>query len=312
MQPFEVAYLCSMKIKWYLLLIVMLVVGTSRAQLKDTTLWQSSTQFNKTRFNAYAYGAGGAAVASLLGLYTIWYADYPQSAFHFVNDNQNWGGMDKLGHATTTYWLGHHSYGMLKWSGVSEHKAIWYGGLSGFTYMAAIEVMDGLSAEWGFSWGDFAFNTAGSALFIGQQYAWGQQRILPKFSTHATKYAAYRPDLLGNGWQEQWLKDYNGQTYWLSTSPGMYGVDWWPSWLCLSAGYSIDGYVSADGSNTNNPQFRAQKQFYFSLDLDLRQIKTKSAFLKAVFNTLNFVKIPAPAVEFNTQIGGTKLHGLYF
>ena len=298
------------RLKFLLLIcLVPLLVG---AQWRDTTFWQPSTQFNKTRFNAYAYGGGALAVGSLAGLYFAWYADFPQSGFHFTNDNQNWGGMDKVGHATTTFTVGQASYDVLKWSGISENKATWYGGLTGFGYLTVIEVMDGFSDGWGFSWGDMAFNTAGAALFIGQQLGWKEQRFQLKWSYHPTDYPQYRPDLLGSSWQEQWLKDYNGQTYWLSASPGTFGVEWWPRWLCLSGGYSIDGYVSANGSNTEHPDIISQKQYYFSFDIDLRQIPVKNDFWRTVLHTISFIKIPAPAVEFNQHVGGTKFYWLYF
>ena len=293
-------------------LYLLLLPQLAGAQFKDPTLWQQSEQFNKTRFNTYAYGGGALAVGSLIGLYSIWYADYPQSGFHFTNDNGNWAGMDKVGHATTTYVVGQLSYDMLKWSGLSEKKAVWYGGLTGWSYLAVVEVMDGFSEQWGFSWGDFAFNTAGTGLFIGQQLGWKEQRFMLKFSVHGSEYAQYREDLLGSSWQERWLKDYNGQTYWLSASPGTFGVDWWPRWLCLSGGYGIDGFVSADGSNKEYPQFTAQRQYYLSFDIDLRQIPMKSGFWKTVLHTISFIKIPAPTIEFNQHVGGTRFYWLYF
>jgi hypothetical protein len=53
------------------------------------------------------------------------------------------------------------------------------------------------------------------------------------------------------------------------------------------------------------------RQFYLSFDADLTKIETKSKFLKTVFSVVNFIKIPAPALEFNTK-NGFKLHYLYF
>jgi uncharacterized protein YfiM (DUF2279 family) len=297
-------------------LFVLLLPQPAWAQLKAPTLWQPADSLNKTRLYTYAYGGGALAVGSLIGLYSIWYADYEQSGFHFTNDNQNWGGMDKIGHAMTTYAVGQLSYDMLKWSGVSEKKSVWYGGLTGWTYLAIVEVMDGFSAEWGFSWGDMAFNTAGAALFIGQQIGWKDQKFLLKYSYSPTDYPQYRKDLLGDGWQEEWLKDYNGQTYWLSASPRAFTGDalhWWPRWLCLSGGYGIDGFVSADGGPLPGAeQITSQRQYYLSFDIDLRQIPMKSGFWKTLLHTISFIKIPAPTLEFNEHAGGTRFYWLYF
>ena len=268
-----------------------------------------------------AIGGGALAVGSLTGLYFVWYADYPQSSFHFVNDNQNWGMMDKVGHATTTYAVGQVGYDMLKWSGVSENKAVWYGGLTGWSYLAIIEIMDGFSSNWGFSWGDFAFNTMGAALFIGQQKAWQEQRFMLKWSYHATKYPQIRNDLvgdelIGNGWTSEWLKDYNGQTYWLSVNPWSFTKNennWWPRWLNVAGGYGIDGFVTATGKPLNGAEdIVSQQQYYLSLDVDLRKIKMKSGFWKTLLHTISFIKIPAPTIEFNQHNGGTKFYWLYF
>jgi hypothetical protein len=35
------------------------------------------------------------AVTTLAGLAVLWYAGYPQSSFHFINDNGEWLQMDK-------------------------------------------------------------------------------------------------------------------------------------------------------------------------------------------------------------------------
>ncbi len=285
------------------------------AQLRDSTFLQPSIQLNKTRLNTVAIGGGALAAGSLVGLYFAWYADYPQSSFHTVNDFGNWYGIDKVGHMTTTYAVGQASFDALRWSGLPENKAIWYGGLTGWSYLAVVEVMDGFSEEWGFSWGDFGFNTLGAGLFIAQQKVWQEQRLTLKFSFHHTEYAQYRPDLLGDGWQEQWLKDYNGQTYWLSASPRSFAGDkmrWWPAWLNIAGGYGIDGFVSADGSNLAYPDIIAQRQYYLSLDLDLRKLKIKNDFLRTVLHTISFIKIPSPTLEFNQHHGGTKFYWLYF
>ncbi|TAD94403.1 MAG: hypothetical protein EAY75_00090 [Bacteroidetes bacterium] len=45
---------------------------------------------------------------------------------------------------------------------------------------------------------------------------WNEVRLVPKFSFFPTPFAEQRPELLGKNISQQWLKDYNGQTYWLS------------------------------------------------------------------------------------------------
>jgi hypothetical protein len=297
------------------LFILLTLAQLSIAQLRDPTLWTPSDSLNKVRKNTFAIGSSTLAAGSFGALYFAWYAGYPQSSFHLTNDNQNWFGMDKIGHATTTYVVGQAGYDMLRWTGIKEKPAVWYGGLMGWSYLAVIETMDGFSDGWGFSLGDMAANTLGSALFISQQLAWKEQRVMLKFSAHPTPYAQYNTRLLGSAFHEQLLKDYNGQTYWLSTSPRAFfneSLTWWPRWLCLSGGYGIDGVLTATGEPLEGyEQFTAQRQYYFSLDIDLRQIPMKSGFWKTLLHTISFIKIPAPTLEFN-QDGSTHFHALYF
>lgn len=284
------------------------------------SLLEPSDTFNRPRATTLLSGAGAATVGSLTGLYTLWYADYPQSGFHHVNDMPNWRQMDKLGHALSANVVGYNGYSMLKWAGYSENTALWYGGLSGWGYLAVVEVMDGFSDGWGFSSGDFLFNSLGAGAFIAQQAAWGEQRFLIKYSYQPTQFAAYRPELLGNGWTEEWLKDYNGQTYWLSVNPTsfVHGDSWWPEWLNVSVGYGATGMTGAEVNPTVNnagepiPSFVRGSQYYLSLDLDLTRIPVKQPWLKTLFRVINFIKIPAPALEYRTSDGRFYAHPFYF
>jgi hypothetical protein len=58
------------------------------------------------------------------------------------------------------------------------------------------------------------------------------------------------------------------------------------------------------------PQFDRYSQWYFSLDVDLHRIKTKSKILIGVLTTLGWIKFPFPALEFNKN--GVAFHPIYF
>jgi len=248
----------------------------------------------------------GLTSASLIYLNQAWYQEYNTSKFHFFNDNEEWFQMDKVGHTFTTYQTGRLMMGGMDWAGYNKKKQMLYGGLSGFAYLAAIEVMDGYSEGWGFSWGDIAANTVGSGLAIGQKALWNEQRIQLKFSFRQTSLAQYRPDLLGKSWSTQILKDYNGQTYWLSINPSsfMKPETKFPKWLNVAFGYGADGMLGARyntilvmDENGNTKYFNRYRQYYFSLDADLTRIKTKSKILKSIFSCINIIKIPFPNLE---------------
>lgn len=299
-----------------LLVIALITPFLCNAQIKDPTFWERSTEPNKQRRNLIWYGGGGAAVVSLAALYNLWYTDYDQSWIHTTDDWNNWLQMDKLGHATVAYSVGQISYDAFKWTGMPEKKAVWTGGSVGWFYLTAVEVMDGFSTGWGFSWGDFAFNTAGAGLFIGQQLGWKEQRFMLKWSYHPTDYAAMNPELLGENNAQRWLKDYNGQTYWLSANVRSFTGDnmqWWPNWLNVAGGYGAEGMITADGTpHPDYPDVERQRQYYLSLDIDLRKIPMKPGFWRTLVRTLSFIKIPAPTIQFNEKYGGTTFYWLYF
>ena len=223
--------------------------------------------------------------------------------------------MDKVGHLYTSYHVGRFSAESLNWSGTSKKNQLIYGASLGFVFLTAVEVMDGFSEEWGASSGDVVANAAGTALYVSQELIWKEQRIIPKFSYHKTEYSNYRPDVLGSTFPEQILKDYNGQTYWLSTNIYSFSKgSKIPKWLNVALGYGAEGMVSGNDENFTpilTPKPEKFRQFYLSLDVDLTKIKTKSHFLKTVFSVLNTVKIPAPTIEYSPQ-SGFKFYAFYF
>ncbi len=259
-----------------------------------------------------------SSAATLGGLYISWYEDYPHSSFHFVNDNNEWLQMDKMGHAIAAYNIGKTGYALLRWPDVDRKKSVWYGGTLGFAYLTVVEIMDGFSQEWGASAGDIAANALGSGLFIGQQLAWDEQRISLKWSYHETKYAQYRPEILGRNFPERMLKDYNGQTFWLSVNVRSFLPEQsrFPKWLNVALGYGADGMLGgtanpAEVDGTVLPSFDRERRYFLSLDLDLNRIETRSKTLKMLLNIVGVFKIPFPAIEYNSG-NAWKLHGLYF
>ncbi|WP_418511887.1 DUF2279 domain-containing protein [Corallibacter sp.] len=269
-----------------------------------------SDTLNISRRNTILITEASLATLTLVGLNQLWYADYPKSKFHTLNDNEEWLQMDKLGHVFSSYQLGRVGADVLNWSGVSKKNQLIYGATLGFGFLTVVEVFDGFSQEWGFSWGDMAANAVGTGLYVGQELLWKEQRVVLKYSFHRTQYAAQRPDKLGSGLTEEFLKDYNGQTYWLSFNMSSFFKDSKiPKWLNIALGYGADGMLT--GTNTHLSNYDRERQYYLSLDVDLTRIKTNSHVLKTLFSVFNTIKIPFPALEINEK-NGVKLHAVYF
>lgn len=288
---------------------------SSEAQSKLESFLTPSDTLNKNRQNTVIITEAALASATLISLNQVWYADYPKSDFHFINDNDEWLQMDKIGHMYSAYHLGRFGAEALNWSGASPKKQLIYGAGLGFAFLTAVEVLDGYSAEWGASSGDIIANATGTALYVSQELLWKEQRITPKFSFHTTSYAKLRPDVLGNSLNEQILKDYNGQTYWLSANLHSFAKQSKiPRWLNVAFGYGGEGMISGNNQNEipdslQNPE--RLRKIYLSFDVDFTKINTKSHFLKTVFSVFNTIKIPAPTLEY-TANKGFKAHLFYF
>ena len=285
------------------------------AQSELQSFLQPSDTLNQTRLKGVVLSEGVLASVALIGLNQLWYADYPHANLHSINDNDEWLQMDKAGHLFSSYHMGAFGYNALHWSGCSKKSKLIYGATIGLAFMSVVEVFDGYSAEWGYSWGDMFANASGTALFVSQELLWNEQRITPKFSFHATEYASIRPNVLGSSLSEQILKDYNGQTYWLSANVGsFFKSSKIPKWLNVAVGYGAEGMLTGNVENKtafSSLETKRCRQFYLSLDADLTKIKTKSHFLSTFFSIFNSIKIPAPTLEIST-LQGIKFHYLYF
>ena len=110
-------------------------------------------------------GTSTIAGSTLGGLYFLWYADYPSSGMHSFNDWDQYFQMDKAGHTMTTYSVAQVCHKTYHWAGLEDRKSLLAGTAMAMGFQTAIEVMDGFSAEWGFSWGDMGANTLGAGLY---------------------------------------------------------------------------------------------------------------------------------------------------
>jgi VanZ family protein len=274
-----------------------------------------TTAINKKKFKNILAAELVAYSATMIGLNQLWYANYEREAFQFFDDDAEWNQMDKIGHFGSAYYLGYMQIKILKNCGYTSKKSILLGGATGFIFLTSVEILDGFSAAWGASPSDVIANSAGYAFLVAQELAWKEQRVMLKFSMTPSPYAKYRPDLLGKNFQEQLLKDYNAQTYWLSLNVGsfMKSHPQFPKWLNVAVGYGADGMISAeaDKSGKLNESFSRTRQFYLSLDLDLHRIKTKKLWLNTLLQTVGFIKIPFPTLEYNTD-KGFDFHPLMF
>ncbi|RED38567.1 putative lipoprotein DUF2279 [Winogradskyella eximia] len=301
-----------MKVSISCFAILLLSSGLLFSQSKLNTFLKPSDSLDTKRRNTVAITEAAMASATLIALNQLWYADYPRSSFKTLNDSGEWLQMDKMGHVFSSYQLGRLGANTLNWAGVSKKDQLLYGSTLGFGFLTVVEVMDGYSEEWGFSWTDMAANATGTGLHIGQELLWNEQRIVLKYSFHTTKFAKQRPNKLGDGFSEEFLKDYNGQTYWLSANINSFlKTEFVPNWLNVAFGYGAEGMLTGEAYDPLFLNQNRKRQYYLSLDIDLTRIKTNSSVLKSIFDVINVIKVPFPTLELDSN-GRLKGHLVYF
>lgn len=280
-------------------------------------------QYDPQRFWISVGTATALYAGFSVGLWEAWYKDFEIGRLKSIDDRKEWEQMDKVGHIYTAYHYARWSFQGLRWSGTRRPKALVMAVGTSLVLQSTIEVMDGYSEAWGFSWADMASNFAGAGLFATQELLWHEQRVNFKVSSFRRDYSEVpipsRPEggpssslreraehLYGATPWQRFIKDYNGQTLWLTANPTvLFGADE-PKlpWLNLAVGRSgrdIFGAFSAGWSENGfsyngNPLAERGVDYVLSLDIDFDRIPTRSPVLKTVFHLLNHVKVPAPAL----------------
>ncbi len=297
-----------LKVRYFNSLLVLALVVLSIESLNAQNADTSSV--SRKRLQRVVIAETSIYGATMLGLNQLWYKDYPREHFHFFNDNKEWLQIDKVGHSFSAYYLGLVGMEALHWSGVSKTKSTWIGGALGLVFLSSIEVFDGFSQGWGFSNGDMIANASGYLLAAGQQQLFNKQVAMLKVSFQASPYAQARPNVLGSGFSERIMKDYNGQTYWLSFAIAdilPFGEKF-PPWLALAFGYGAKGMYGgfdnvweSKGATYDFTSTKREREFYAAIDINLWRIKTKNKTLQSIFKTIGFLKVPLPAYEFKTK-----------
>ena len=324
-----------------------ILLSTASAQTLVENFFTPSDTLDKPRLKITATTAAIGYTAFTFALDKLWYADYPRAPMHSFDDSDEWNQMDKTGHIFTTYFESRWAADIYSWTGIKRKNAVLLGAGTGMLFQSTLEVLDGLSAEWGFSWSDMAANTAGATLFTAQELAWNEQRIMLKISAHGREQALYQQQitslnnpnvvttlgartdaLYGNGKNpfEQALKDYNNLTVWASANVWSFlpnrETSKFPTWLNIAVGYGAEnlykgapeyGWNDKNGNRfeinpTDYPRYR---QLYISPDIDFTKLKVKNKLLRTVLSGLNIFKVPLPTVEFNS-LGQVKFHAFYF
>ena len=325
----------------FLFLIFLFLFNLSPLSGQTLGFWEPADSFHQKRFTYLAGSSALAYTATTIGLYHIWYKEYPQGSFRIFDDWGEWEHIDKAGHLLTAYTESYLAFKGARWTGIEHCKAVWIGAGISTLLQTTVEVMDGFSERWGFSIPDVVSNTIGTALFVGQEFLWQDQRIFLKISNSRPRYptdpipannaptyvttardVAY--DLYGSNYLEAFIKDYNGMTIWASINPNAFlgnarSKSPLPDWLNIAVGYGAhqvygaygNGWRDEEGNAFALTRYPRTRQWYLSLDIDTARIPTDNDFLKTIFSVVRAIKIPAPAIEWRSD-GSVRFHPIYW
>jgi uncharacterized protein YfiM (DUF2279 family) len=286
----------------------LLIVAFSILSCRTTSAQTDSTLTDRKKLKTLVFASGAAYTAGIAALNHMWYKNTERQSFRFFNDNAEWKQVDKAGHFFAAFHLSDLSSRAYKSCNIRDAKANLLGAFTGLLLTLPVEVMDGFSNGYGASAGDVLADAAGPAFFFAQQLAWKEVRIYPKFSFHRTPYAPMRPSLLGDNLLSEIVKDYNGQTYWLSLDADKFTS--FPKWLNFAFGYGAEDMVYArDGQNAASG-FHPFRRYYLAVDFDLTAIRTRSKLVRSLLYVANSIRLPGPALQLSSR--GSRFYPFYF
>ena len=309
---------------WLLFLLLFQFSSAQDSLSQRKNILDFPDHINKKRLTGVCVGSVGVYSAFMVITGIEWYGKEPNGKFHWFSDEKEWNQIDKAGHFYVPYFTTTLTYNMLRWSGMKNTPAALTAGAFGFLSLAAIEIPDGLTNKYGASWSDILFDFGGAAFATTQYLVWKEQRITIKYSLHAVNYPHGElrdrsNELYGSSFSEKILKDYNGITTWLSFNLYSFNHNIKPKWLNIAFGYGAGNmyggfenkWTDKKGVYHDRSDIKRYRSFYISLDADFTKFKTNTKAGKAILGVLNIVKLPMPALEFNT-LGQVVFHPMFF
>ena len=208
-------------------------------------------------------------------------------------------GANYGGHFCGGYFVSYVSEQALIASGVSYKLAPIYGAIAGLGYQTYVEVLDGYGTDFSLSPFEVYAQTLGCVYFAASQYCRTLQDLSPKFNYYPSSWFGDQP----KAGSQTPIDDYSAWNFWISADiKDLTGRGFWPSWLNIAGGYGA--------RNLDDPG--ETRVITLALDYDLVKILPDGSPGWNWFRqTLDFVKLPAPGIEWRVTRGG-KSTGLYF
>ena len=288
-----------MKFKSLFFLVIFFVLSQNIFGQSD------SLKLNKKRVFIVGSSLAGALGGSYLYVQNSWWSE-KQEPFHFDDgaDLTYALNVDKVGHFMGGLEAADVFSSSMKWAGMQEEKALWYGAAFGSGLQLAIEMKDAYAPYWGFSKWDLALGSAGSLFPVAQYYNDDLKAINFKFSYYKQSDIYWELDRKRGKEPNKyaWQDDYPNQTYWLSVDVNHFTETCcWPDWLNLAIGFGLD---DTQYLNENNTKMGGNNEWYIALDYDIPKMlkKWNSPTGKKVKHWLNYIHLPAPTIRISPKL----------
>ena len=186
-----------------------------------------------------------------------------------------------------------------QWSGMKDEDALLYGSATSLALFTMMKVEDGQISYLGFDRIDEAANILGAAYPVARYYVPWLKSFTPKGS-----YISSGINGVAQGQRMPgFLEDHEGQKFWMGVTVHDLlpeGIqEYWPSPLGIAFGWTLRGIET--------PQ--PYHELIIALDVDLRKLPGESPFLRTLWEVLNDIHLPMPAVRVSPS---AVWYGLYF
>ena len=224
--------------------------------------------------------------------------------FHYDVDENYARLADKIGHAYSGYYLSTLYTDLFLSTGFNWTRARLYGGFLSFIQLFELEYKDGLAPNYGFSKLDIYSNATGILYYYLQHYVPFFQNFTPKYLYNYPKF--FHDSTISSA---SIVENYEEMTFFISINvknllPTHY-KNMWLNGLDLAVGYSVRGY-----NVIGEPGYPLKENYYLGVDLNLLSIlPNHDSRWHWVAQTLNFIKLPSPMIEYTDD--GKKNHLLY-
>lgn len=223
----------------------------------------------------------------------VWYGftNWEWGKHRFHSDNEAWlgadtkfGGADKFGHLYTGYLITRVGSSLYKSWGIPADEAVRSALISSLIFTSVMEIGDGFSSAYGFSYEDFASNTLG-------QFAGYYLETHPEIDKKIDIRLEY--NVFADGATLDPTSDYNNMKYLIALKASgfkLFKKDSPLRYLELHLGYYTRGF---NQSNNNSPPTRHP---YIGIGINLSELFSRANYKKSA-KFFEYIQIPGTYAE---------------